>query len=92
MNDEGRRMNDASTGSARCLTLVVVMIGGMTCPLHLERAFCFLFCVMGVLSFQVNVLFEDGLSLSPLGDREAHRARRVYPKLSGVVDGRGVLM
>jgi hypothetical protein len=41
---------------------------------------------MAVKVFQVNVWCDEGLSFSPLGDREA------YPKRSGVVDGRGVKM
>ena len=46
--------------------------------------------LMGLIIFQVNVSFQQGLGFSPLGDRERRAKQRQYPKRSGVVDGRGV--
>lgn len=48
------------------LPQIETIFGVMVCPIPWERAFCcLLFCVIGLLSFQDNVLVENGLGFSP---------------------------
>jgi len=87
---------DASTGSARCLTQMSMSnrrVGTYPPALpksHKGRCGKGAYRLMGLIIFQVNVSFQQGLGFSPLGDRERRAKQRQYPKRSGVVDGRGV--